>query len=544
MNTIFTVRPEDLARLNPQRAVDVFRQLLWAEARRIGAGINKIHISGWIDVPDGGVDASVEGNTTLTQSDLIKISRTSYQIKTGRTFKPWQPSQIKKELFGKKNPSKQNLSSSVRSCLDNNGTYVLVCFEQDPTDKQHTKVVEILEDYFKKCEYRNPNVEVWGQTSLIGFLTIFPSLALEINGRGGLRFQSHKSWSQDAEMKRGFVKGQAQKDFILSMQNELRKNTDAIHIRIWGEPGIGKTRHVLEATSAEDLQPFVIYCDTANKFRDSDLMNEILRDDNQFCTILVIDECDPDCRSYIWGKLKYRGSRIKIISIYNEYDKTTGNINYLNTLALDDEQIKSIIQGYGILRDQANRWVDFCSGSPRVAHVLGENLRHNPEDLLKPPDTVNVWDRHIVGSDDPRGQEVKQRRVVLQHIALFKKFGFGIPVVDEAQAIQKIVAKANPQITWDRFQEIVQNLKNRKILQGEYILYITPKLLHIKLWIEWWNTYGKVFSIDDYTNLVNSLPATLIEYFHEMFKYAKESEIASKIVKDLLGENGLFRDEN
>jgi len=78
-----------------------------------------------------------------------------------------------------------------------------------------------------------------------------------------------------------------------------------IHIHVQGEPGIGKTRLVLEATRTEDLHPLIIYCSAASVFRDSDLMNEILRDDNQFSVIIVIDECDSDSRTYIWNKLHY-----------------------------------------------------------------------------------------------------------------------------------------------------------------------------------------------------------------------------------------------
>ena len=36
MDNIFSIKNEDLARLSPQEAVEFFRELLWAEARRIG----------------------------------------------------------------------------------------------------------------------------------------------------------------------------------------------------------------------------------------------------------------------------------------------------------------------------------------------------------------------------------------------------------------------------------------------------------------------------------------------------------------------------
>ncbi len=145
---------------------------------------------------------------------------------------------------------------------------------------------------------------------------------------------------------------------------------------------------MLEAISAEDLSPLVVYCDSPDKFRDSNLMNELLKEDNHFAVILVIDECNSDSRSYIWNKLKNLGGRIKLITIYNEYDDTSGSIIYLDAPALGKEEISNIIQSYGVVKDQADRWADLCSGStqvydgsPRVAHMIGWNLKNNPEDV-------------------------------------------------------------------------------------------------------------------------------------------------------------------
>jgi hypothetical protein len=92
MQTIFTVQPYDLERLNPQQAVDFFRELLWAEAARIGIGINKINISSHVDVADGGIDASIRDVEDSFDSGLIKAGLNCFQIKAGGAFKPWQES--------------------------------------------------------------------------------------------------------------------------------------------------------------------------------------------------------------------------------------------------------------------------------------------------------------------------------------------------------------------------------------------------------------------------------------------------------------------
>jgi hypothetical protein len=541
LETIFTVNNADLERLNPDEAVEIFSELLWAESRRLGIAVTKINISSKINVPDGGIDATVDKAINISENEVIKSGLNCFQIKAGESFEPWQDSEIRKELFGHNPIEKNNLGSRITNCLENDGTYVLVCFKKDLTDEQKGRAVTGFQEYFIKCGYTNPKVDVWSQNNLISFLTIFPSLALKVNRKGLSRFQTHKSWSQDAEMQRVFKAGQLQMDIINKIKDELTKNDRAIHIRILGEPGIGKTRLVLEGTREPHLQPLVIYCDAASKFRDSDLLNEILKDDNRFNTILVVDECDPDSRSYIWNKFKSIGPRIKLISLYNEYDETSGNICHINTLPLEETQISDIIQEYGIPKDQANRWSELCSGSPRVAHVFGQNLKYNPEDLLKSPDTINVWDRYIVGYENPNSADVIQRQLVIRHLALFKRFGFGKQVIKEAQAIAKMIGKADPNITWPRFKEIVHNLKASKILQGETTLYITPKALHIKLWIDYWNIYGTGINFEKFIEVI---PDSLHEWFYDMFKYASESQIATDMVKDILGEKGPFITNN
>ena len=542
-DNIFTVTNEDLGRLDPAGAVRFFRELLWAEARRLGIDINKINISDRIYVKDGGIDGTVVKNRTETASGLIKAGKTGYQIKSGKT----KPSP-KKILFGDaKSRNEDTLGKSIKACLDDKGTYVLVCTGFDPAEPEREEMQAQIKGYLEDdCGYSGPNVEVWSQIILRGFLTRFPSLSLQVNGRSEAQFQTHQSWSLNADMRLEFVPGQAQEDLISQIRDDLRRNDDTVHVRVLGEPGIGKTRLVFEATRAEkyltppeeDLTPLVLYC-TAAQFRNSVLMNELLRDDNQFAAILVIDECDSGSSFDIWNKLIHRGARIKLVTISNDYETKAGGITYHDTPPLDNEQIRQIIQGQNtrIPDFQPDRWVEFCSGSPRVAHVIGWNLENNPDEMLKPQGTVDIWGPYVAGNDDPASQEVTQRQRVLRHLALFKRFGFAgkRSVVAEAQSIAE-----KAEVSWIDFQEIVKGLRDRKILQGEFTLYITPKLLHINLWTEWWETYGWPFNLEAFTQ---GLKSELVEWFYEMFQYAAESDAATRIVKNLLSLDGPFQDD-
>jgi hypothetical protein len=538
VNTFFSVANSDLERLSPQEAVDFFRELLWAEARRLGLPVGKVHVSSWIDVADGGVDASVEPFDGVERGDLIGAGDKAFQIKAGASFEPWQLAVIHNELFGKGKPvDQEHLATRVKECMEKNGTYVLVCFRRDPTQEQRRKAIENLGGLLRGCGYNNPKVELWGQNNLIGFIKRFPSLALRVNGRDHASFQTHRSWSQQRDMRTDLKSGEDQNNVIEGIREQVRRIDEAGHTRVLGESGIGKTRIVLAATESEDIAPLVLYCN-ASKFRDSDLMYEILREDNQYSVVLVLDECNEDDKAYIWNKLEHCGPRIKVISIYGDYDESSGKTIYFSPPPLAALQTSAIIQDYKLPKDQADRWSELCSGSPRVAHVIGQNLITNPEDLLKSPDTVNVWERYIVGRDDPHSEAVRQRTLVLRHLALYKRFGYEHSVVKDARQIASRIQAADPQITWSRFQEIINLLRTRKLLQGEYTLYIAPKAFHIKLWTDWWDNYGRTFDVEDFTK---DLSPKLLAWFYEMFIYARESNAALRIVRHLLGEEGPFQ---
>ena len=211
-----------------------------------------------------------------------------------------------------------------------------------------------------------------------------------------------------------------------------------------------------------------------------------------------------------------------MVTIYNDYDPVAGSgISELETERLEDDQIRTVIQGYGISKEQADLYIEFCDGSPRMAHHTGSVIANHPGDPSQLLSDDYLYKSFYIdfGRENPDSSEVRERELVLQYIALFKKFGFGRPVIADAQAIAEKIQEANPLITWSRFQKIVDELKKRKILQGGSTLYITPKALHIKLWVEWWEIYGTSFDFEAFTQ---NLPpqSKLIEWFHEMFQYA------------------------
>ncbi len=538
---IFFVTNSDLTRLDEKEAVLFVRDLLWSEARRLNIPLNKINATEEIYVPDGGIDASVEYEVVHSESNIFFTGLNGYQLKSGENFSPDKAKQLRNELYKKqsKEYNSENLKVGIKKCLDKNGSYIIICTGLDLTTEQRDKAKDELEKILKnECKYQSPKIDVWSQSQLKAFISIFPSLCLKVNQRDNAFFQSHDSWSFNEDVKKPFVHDNAQIKLIEQISGEVAGNTDsAQHLRLLGEPGNGKTRLAFEALNTDYLRPLVIYTN-ARSFQDSVLMNEILKSDNSFNLILVLDECDEDALYYVWNRLKNRGPRIKLISIYNE-PSSRKETNIFYAPLLSDEKIGEIITKYGVPLDQANRFASLCSGSPRVAHVVGLNLKNNPDDLLKNPEEVDVWGKYIIGSEDRRSERVRKRMIVLKYISLFKKVGLEDSSGDY-NCLFGIVKEADSSITDEMFKEILIELKNRRILQGTYVYYITPKLLQIWLWTEFWKTHNVGFEFEDFAS---HLTPNLLQNFFEIFKYARASDATMSIIDQLFGQNGPYKDD-
>ena len=82
------------------------------------------------------------------------------------------------------------------------------------------------------------------------------------------------------------------------------------------------------------------------------------------------------------------------------------------------------------------------------------------------------------------------------------------------------------------------------ILQGSITLYITPKILHVYLWSQWWKTYNENISpnIEELGECEGSLEghAGLPRWFMDMFEYARHSEEAQDVAGRFLQSGEFF----
>jgi len=542
MSLLFEVKPEHLQNLGSERSVDLIRYLIWSDATASGIGKNLINVPTQITVKDGGVDGEVNGAEEDGKYGIIKKGITRYQIKSG-DFSPTE-SNIKSILC---KDGTDELKDRIKSCLDKDGTLVIVFTGWDNPDatddngisNKFREKLQSISDKYKTCK-----IEVWRQNTIIGLLENFPSLRLYVLNMDNRSFYFHDEWAKSSDMRPVLHLGEYQKKFIRDFEENLRANDGPVHVRTIGEPGIGKTKLVLEVTSSDDLKPLTIYVEDPTKLEGMNFLNHISSMDDESNIVLVVDECDYNDQAKIWNRLQHKSPKIKLVTIFNEPDDSSGTTIRMNVPELRDREIGTILhKEYKVDKNELAKWVEFCKPSPRAAHIIGQNLRENPEDVLKPPDTVQVWDRYIASRLSFNSEEFKNRRIVMRWISLFKKFGFEASLKIEAQKIASFVEK-NHGIRIGTFMETVRKLKEMRILQGHSTLYITPKILHVYFWTQWWKKYGQGMapSLDELVTSEGGTgdPARLLTWYCDMFEYAKQSPEASRVVTALL--NGKFFD--
>lgn len=534
MNNLLHVPITAINALTPEQAVSVIQLLLRAECEYAKAGPESLTISKRLTIADGGIDAEISLASSLTPpSDCIfKSGITGFQIKSGTSFKPWTRSAIRSELIDKSG----NIFPEVNRLIQRKGRYTLLATGHDFTPEQRNKSKKEILDAFASVGVTGYDnlVEVLGASQLAEFFERYPGTASLLSTDPIQEALVLDEWRQDSHMGNSFEANPPQENII----NEIRKHlsSDVKHVRVLGEPGLGKTRLVLEAARDPSIASFVIYIEHGTQFGTTKLFRQLL----QFpCTkplILVIDELPERDMSDIWRHLKTRCGFLKIVSMDHGHDETRDDdIVRVAAPKLSDETIKQILISQVGALTGLERWIEICEGSPRVAQAVGDNLRANPSDILKSPSTVPIWDRFLHGYGLRDEIATRQVDCVTQHLALFKKFGYEDPVANEAIYISSLVESVDSTIGWARFQEIIQSLRKRRVIQGSKTLLFVPKALHLYLWRTFWKNYGRNF---DFTKTFSEMPETLHAWFMSMFKYSDEN--TSYIVNGILECDGIF----
>lgn len=540
--TPFDITCEDLGRLDAFAAVRVFHDLLFAEAACVaGIDASKIDVpmsTPAITTPDGGIDAEVaDARPGRGSHGIIKRGRTAYQIKSGNVdIRSLSDAKAMVSVRGSVGPR-------VHSCLLGEGTYVVVLFGSDKPDTEDNKSARLVRQAIDELDPSlkgKGSIEVWRQNKLCGFLRSFPSICLAVRRMPPTALHTMGTWQALGDMLKTAAFDLDQRNMI----DEIRRSAlnSSTPIRVTGDPGVGKTRLVMEALKSEETAPLVIYA-----ARPSDLPGSFLRaltlPNSPYRCILVVDECPKALFRDIWNQLGSASDRVKLITICNEIESSDPSYNRLQVTPLDSQEVAKIITSYGVPEHKVSSMAQLCGGSPRVAHIVGAQMQaFRSVDIASHED---VWQRYIAGCDEVGSEAYHRRLRVLEWLSLFVRFGYEKPYANEGNQVVCKIAHATD-LRAPIVAETISELRSKKILQGDRTLYITPKLLHLWLWSSWWDKQGPSFSWNDFVTIDGAderLCDELIAWFVDMLQYARESTVVPRVIGGLLGDDGPFVDE-
>jgi hypothetical protein len=194
------------------------------------------------------------------------------------------------------------------------------------------------------------------------------------------------------------------------------------------------------------------------------------------------------------------GSSLNIVSVYQDAEEGDRSSNYrlLEVPPLPHEEIEAILTSYGVDPVIAKGWAEMCDGSPRVAHVVGQNLQEHPDDPLRDDGLSRIWVRYLAGDVGQNSDQYHRRHLVLSSLALFKRFGWSQATRAGAYEVYDlIISKLDDGLSRAQFGAIIDQMAARKIFQGDNFFYITPRALQIKLWIDWWNQSAAAINVKE-----------------------------------------------
>lgn len=526
-NTFFDLTVADLTALAPDRALTVFRMLLWCEASRVGISKYLIDVPGCINESDGGLDGQID-NADPTSTDIILKGSTGYQVKSSDL----SPAECEKEIYDEKLCS---LKPAIKTLFDKNGTYVLVLFA-DLTGIKKAKREDALKQYYSKA------VRIYSANQILGFVMQFPSIIRYLK-RELINCLCYEEWSKQNNIsnQKTYVDLNDDDRHVQSqfMRTALREPQDekCPVFRIEGLSGIGKTRFIFETLAPDDLKNRTIYV-SAESFINSNLFFS-LQNTLNLNVIIVVDECNLEQHQKCTNAFASKGSNFALITITNELGlvpEHTFRLKPLSTNTIEALLAKDIPNlPYSII----NRIAQFSNGYPRIATLLAESFlkrKGTAEDYLTVSEDV-LMNRLIGGGDLPGSISFITTKKVLTAISLFSKVGYRGSRDCEAKWLA-----GNFGITWQDFQSTVYKQQQRGIIQGQNYIYVTPFMLRTFLMQEWWGAYG-----GDIEAVIEDIPAEfrqdLIQCLYDHLPYIISSEEVKRFVKKMLDPSGIYADE-
>ncbi len=403
-----------LSRLGPQEVVEVLRDVLAAEANRVGAGPGVVHFSREVYRKDGGVDG-----TTDLPADARPIfcpGPRTWQVKSGS-----DPGID----ISEKPRTRQHLSA---------GRDYVLCWSGDDLITPKKEDVQTELQKWLDENYPGRSAMVLTVPDLIRMVEHTPAV---VHRHGGPLFLGYtvEEWGRSLRVEEyPFVSDPARGDVTAGLR-AFALGTEPYRGRhVLGDTGVGKSRVVFEALNVAGLREISAVVSDASTF--DHMTVRAVMSQPYARMVLVVDDVTGAQLESLRTLAAATAGRLRLITIGDRGTPRTlgADTNVFDLRPLPEGRITALLDSAALPHldvVRAAQVAELAEGYPRLAVALAETIADAPESAI--PGLLN---RHGVGtlltrmlSDD------ETTRQTLAAIALFDRVGVDRDVSYELEVL-------------------------------------------------------------------------------------------------------------
>lgn len=319
-----------------------------------------------------------------------------------------------------------------------------------------------------------------------------------------------------------YVEDEQRKEALLSLASVLDSAKPLV--RLTGLSGLGKSRLLVEYIAKNSFPEELILVYNASLDEEGVLDKLLLADTNQLNALIVIENCSVNFHNKIGRLLSADHPSLKIVTVDFYHDKVQSSAHIkLERLAIEKIQ-ELVVQLLPHAEESyVKRVSTFVEGFPLLVDMLIQHIRESGE--LRAEFTEDDLVEKLINGDVKLSE---QQRETLKVMSLFDYFKIEGGINNGANKDKDLIIEI-AQTTDIDFDSVVTRFSQKELINitGQYAR-VTPKPLALNLAMRWWES--SLF--ERQSELINSLPESLIESFCKQIRYLDSSINVQDFVDD------------
>lgn len=390
---------EGIQRQGPQDFADLGNDVLVEMAIRIGASPGCVRTTLSVFENDDGLDAACIGSGEIAAPWIPDPDLVGYQFKSGTNDKSAREV-VEDDVLDK---------AGVMEVINNGGSFVYITawdranFENDIRARAGDLGLAGHED---QLHYISGD-------SLARQITRLPALIARLQVPNIGRLFTFQEWLDQPRLQNPFETDDAVEARVQDLERMLQKQR--ARLVVVGRPGDGKTRTVREAVDGSGLEGSTLYARNPDHLPDRFL--QYLRSAEGVKCTLVVDEVDPRTMRELEDEMKVASSdevRLMMIGLTKLRREGSAICEILEVEPLSRDLLEDIVRSSvsDLPPEVEGDIARICSGSPKLALLLAEEVEKKPElttkqRLLADRDVQDAIDAALeIDFTEPRWQAV------------------------------------------------------------------------------------------------------------------------------------------